>query len=318
MDCARWWVDDGGRLYHNPADTHTNHHWPWNTLCDHLDVLTHIRSVLIVGNAGDPMSHPNIADVCEWMCRRWPNVTIVLDTNGSLGTADTFRRLRSAGDVAFRFAVDGLEHTNHIYRRRVPWHRVEHNIRQWHDIGGDATLKTIDFPWNEADRPAIKAWADSMGWTWHLDARWNPDIDQKILDQKDEAPGTWPWPLEEGRDWRKHVGQQIDRWVAKGRPMRPDCKQQGGDVLYINHDHTVWPCCYWSNSQYVQWEVQKKHIQHMQRQAEPNWNSLDHRSLEDILAHPIMRGVEKFWQGSDIDSTNSICMHQCGGCSSRD
>lgn len=318
MDCARWWVDDEGTQYHNPRDDHMNQHWPWRDLCDHMSVLTAVRQVLICGNAGDPMSHANIADICEWITQQWPGVYIEIDTNGSLGTAQTYQRLSQLGTVHFRFAVDGLADTNHIYRRRVPWHRVVNNIKLWHSLGGDATLKTIDFPWNEPDRDQIRAWADGMDWGWRLEPRWNPDIDQRIMNQSDDTPSEWQWPLEEGRDWQSAVSDQITRWRAMGQPMQAECKSRSGDWLYINHDHKVWPCCYWSNSEYVQWEVQKKHLQHLQRVADPTWNSLDHRSLTDIIQHPIMQGIERLWHGTDIDNTSSICMAQCGGCASRE
>ena len=315
MDCARWWQHQG-RIFHNPLDTHRNHHWPWRDLCGHLSVLTHVDRVIICGNAGDPMSHPNIVEACQWMCQRWSDVWIEIDTNGSLGKDDTYRGLADLGGrVTFRFAVDGLADTNHIYRRGVPWHRVEHNILLWHSLGGDAVLKTIDFPWNQHQRADIKAWALGMGWQHRVDPRWSPDWDHLIISHPEDKPRAWRWRITEHQEWKPSVEKQILDWISRGRPMRPECKSHG-DWLYINHDHRVWPCCYWANSSYVEWLVQKKHLEHVQRVAHPDWNCLDHRPLTEIIRHPIFQGIERLWQGSDVDSTSSLCMHNCGGCTS--
>ena len=317
MDCARWWVDDEGMQYHNPRDDRANHHWPWETLCEHLAILGNITHVLICGNAGDPMAHPHVADICEWIHAQWPMAHICIDTNGSLGTVETWRRLADIPRerISVRFAVDGLEDTNHIYRRNVPWERVKHNITWWFRSRGSGTLKTIDFPWNEPDRDEIREWADDLGWEWQLDARWNPDMDQRIIETSRLDPPIMKWeqPLEDGSDWQTPVGQHISKWIAQGKPMQAECRSRG-DWLYINHDHRVWPCCYWANAEYTQWERSKKHLQHLQRLAEPTWNSLDHHSLKDIINHPIMRSIDRLWQGKSIHDTSIMCIHQCGGC----
>jgi len=315
MDCARWWTDEVGHMYHNPADQHANHHWPWQELCGHLDVLTHIKTVLICGNAGDPMSHPHVADVCEFIRNKWPRAWIEIDTNGSLGNTQTWQRLSRLAPIGIRFAVDGLKDTNQIYRRGVPWHRVTHNIDQWHSMGGQAVMKTIDFPWNEKDRSNIKAWAESLGWQWLLESRWHPELDQRIMSHHvfDTDIKQWPWPVQPDSPWQESAQQHIDAWVKQNRPMQAECKSNG-DWLYINHDHRVWPCCYWANAPYVQWDTQRQHLKHIQRIADPNWNSLDHHSLSNIIQHPILQGMEKLWQGSSVDDTSMTCLEACGGC----
>ena len=47
------------------------------------------------------------------------------------------------------FGIDGLEDTNHIYRRNVDWDRLQKNFRAYIKAGGDAGWQFIVFPWNE-------------------------------------------------------------------------------------------------------------------------------------------------------------------------
>lgn len=312
MDCARWWVDEQGELYDNPLDTHRNQHWPWRRLADHTDVLSNIQRVLITGNAGDPLSHPHIADLVHHWRTQWPHSHIEIDTNGSLGTPETWQRLRDCA-VSVRFAVDGLEHTNHIYRKSVPWHRVVHNIRQWHSLGGDGTLKTIDFPWNAQDRDQIKAWSQQLGFEWLLDHRWQPDLDDRIQlwSRNPNKPQQWSSDHNDDEAWQHESEQIIHAWTQQGQPMRPECKDRG-DWLYINHDHRVWPCCYWATSGYMQWHTHKRQLEHLQRQADADWNSLDHHSLQEIISHPLLTNLESLWQGTDSNTACLSCVHNCG------
>lgn len=313
VDCARWWVDDQFNLYHNPRDTHSNHHWPIDQLTQHLSGLSNIHTVIICGNAGDPFTHPGLADVCEFMVSQWPQVQIEIDTNGSLGSELTWQRLAHTQCVTVRFAVDGLEHTNHIYRRGVKWSRVVNNIKQWHRLDQTATIKTIDFPWNQPDRNTIREWSQQLGWPWQLDARWHPEWDAHILAHSQSAVkvSTWPHSQTDDHDHTQHTQRVIRDWIEQGRPMVPECKT-GGEWLYINHDHRVWPCCYWANVAYVQADQSQWHQQQLLAQTDPTWNSLDHHPLCDIIADPVFRNLEHLWSGSDIANTCSVCIHQCG------
>ena len=46
------------------------------------------------------------------------------------------------------FGIDGLEDTNHIYRRGVKWERLQNNFREYIKAGGNAGWQFIVFPWN--------------------------------------------------------------------------------------------------------------------------------------------------------------------------
>ena len=319
VDCARWQsTAESGELevYHNYMDPHRNTHYAWPLLSEHITVLPNISKIIVCGNAGDPMAHPHIADIMTWLHHRWPTATLHLDTNGSLGRADTWQAL-SGLPMDVRFAVDGLADTNHIYRRGVKWSRVVNNIEQWHSLGGDGTLKTIDFLWNHSDRPKIKAWAEDLGWQWQLDERWHPGLDhwiyqhyikdKKIRDWHKAVPQTPP-------DIQHHLDTVIDGWHQSGQGITPRCKE-GGDWIYINHDHTVWPCCYWANVRYSETPQQLGHHHQAQllRSLASDWNSLDHHPLEHIIQHPVFTGIEQLWQGSTSADTSWTCIHNCCG-----
>ena len=55
----------------------------------------------------------------------------------------------NSGGFKVWFGIDGLEDTNHIYRRKVDWDRLQKHFRAYIKAGGDAGWQFIVFPWNE-------------------------------------------------------------------------------------------------------------------------------------------------------------------------
>ena len=316
IDCARWWIDDQGQQHHNPRDGHRNHHWPADQLLAHTTPLTNIRTVLITGNAGDPLTHPQLAHIVRQWSLQWPHCHIEIDTNGSVGSTQQWQDLADIPRVQVRFAIDGLEDTNHIYRRSVPWHRVVHNVEQWSALGGDGTLKTIDFPWNLDQRDQIKQWSRQLGFDHIVDQRWNPELDDTILalHRANRSVSDWQGTTDPDGDWHTSADRIIQQWIDMGRPMEAECKSGSGEWLYINHDHRVWPCCYWASADYVQWHTQRHQLDHLQRQLPADWNSLDHHSLTDIIQNPLLSQLELLWQGDSVSNTSLTCIDQCGKC----
>lgn len=312
MDCARWWIDDQGQHYHNPLDTHRNHHWPIDQLQSHLTELTHIRRILMAGNAGDPMTHPHCVDLCEWASVKWPGVSIEIDTNASCGTDQQWHRLAQVPGVYVTFAVDGWQSGNAVYRRGVSWSRVEHIITQWCRWGGDGRVKTLDFAFNHQDRVKLAEWCDHMGIDWQLHPRWQNFSDQQIHQQQHNTqPLTWSRPT-----WPDHpqsVAQgkaMVKTWRDQGGHIQPECRDSG-DWLYINHDHRVWPCCYWATLPYSQGHEIRAVMQDVLG-ADATWNSLDHHSLTHIIGDARLTNLDLTWRDTAQQPVCAACVWACG------
>ena len=61
------------------------------------------------------------------------------------------------------FGIDGLEDTNHIYRRGVKWERLQDNFREYIKAGGDADWQFIPFSWNKHQLDAARELATKEG-----------------------------------------------------------------------------------------------------------------------------------------------------------
>ena len=80
------------------------------------------------GHLGDPMMNPDVLEGCQ----TWSDMgvkKIIFDTNGGLRSEEFWRSLAKIRGVYCTFSIDGLEDTNHIYRRNVKWNKLISNMR---------------------------------------------------------------------------------------------------------------------------------------------------------------------------------------------
>lgn len=90
-----------------------------------------IRSVNFCGAYGDPIYHPKLAQIVDWIGRNRPQIWVNIETNGSHRSPawweDLGRVLKPRHQVTF--SVDGLGDTNAVYRRGTDWDSILEGIR---------------------------------------------------------------------------------------------------------------------------------------------------------------------------------------------
>ena len=128
----------------------------YSPACKELDV------VQFCGSIDDPLMHPDFLTMVELLQEL--KVRTLIHTNASLRTPNYFRKLAKVikrGKV--QFSLDGLEETNHLYRRGTNWNKIMENARAYIDAGGNAEWQYIEFDWNEKDTEEAKKLAKEMG-----------------------------------------------------------------------------------------------------------------------------------------------------------
>jgi len=119
-----------------------------------LDVLKKIGSINFCGNFGDPSVCKDMIEIVEYFHLGNKNTDIVIRTNGGARTADFWKTLgklsyKSNKKIQVIFSVDGLEDTNHLYRRNVVWKNLIRNIKAFTYVGGYAAWEYLIFKHNE-------------------------------------------------------------------------------------------------------------------------------------------------------------------------
>lgn len=111
-----------------------------------LDKLINLQQVLLEGDHGDPVMHPEIEKFIDF----FKNVgTVNLVTNGSLRSEKWWESLAKFKNLTVSFSIDGLEDTLATYRINANFDKIIDNARAFIHAGGNAVWKYIIFHHNQ-------------------------------------------------------------------------------------------------------------------------------------------------------------------------
>jgi MoaA/NifB/PqqE/SkfB family radical SAM enzyme len=254
-----------------------------------VDFVARSRYWTFCGTNGDPTMAKDLYEILEYVCRN-STATVQVNTNGGVRTPEFYKKI---GDLFLEnsvlnrfivFSVDGLEDTNHIYRRNVKWNKVFENMKAYCSTGAKSDWDFLVFKHNEHQVEQAKQLATQIGITHFrpkkalgFDA---PDLDSymdmKVFDKNGTLiykiePPSIEWRNDPSRTTRTEDGfDQVDvvNWVKKKSIVEiqeelnnadpyvfPDhlknisiqcksCKDNNRGEIYIDANGNVFPCCY--------------------------------------------------------------------------
>jgi MoaA/NifB/PqqE/SkfB family radical SAM enzyme len=133
--------------------------------CDSGNQINHFA---LCGDYGDPIYYPNLFE----LIKRFRNkVRFTIVTNGSRQTEifwNTLAGLVTAKDCIV-FSIDGLEHTNHLYRINSDWPSIMRGLDIMVKSPAQVHWKTIIFKFNYNKLFEIKTFANNKGATWYAE-----------------------------------------------------------------------------------------------------------------------------------------------------
>ena len=114
--------------------------------------LTRLEKLMLCGNYGDPAASASTLEILKYFQSINPDITLGLNTNGGIKSAAWWAELAQLmqGPMDYVvFAIDGLESTNHIYRKNVKWNKLMTNVKSFVKHGGSAHWDMLVFAHNE-------------------------------------------------------------------------------------------------------------------------------------------------------------------------
>jgi len=115
------------------------------------ELCSRLRQVFFCGSYGDPIMHPDFLDILRDFRSKCPTLWLYVHTNGGAHDieywADMAQIIGGYGQVDFN--IDGLEDTNHLYRRNTDFDKIINNARAFIDAGGRAVWNYIVFKHNQ-------------------------------------------------------------------------------------------------------------------------------------------------------------------------
>ena len=117
-------------------------------------IINRTNHWLFCGTVGDPGMAKDFVSIVDYLFKTNPKLNVTVNTNGGMRGVKDWSRLgeiSKAHDHRLRiiFSIDGLEDTNHLYRRNVNWSTLIRNVKAYIDNGGRAEWDYLIFKHNE-------------------------------------------------------------------------------------------------------------------------------------------------------------------------
>jgi MoaA/NifB/PqqE/SkfB family radical SAM enzyme len=156
------------------------------------ELVSRLRQVFFCGSYGDPIAHPDLLDILRDFRSKSPTVWLYLHTNGGIRSPEWWEELAGIlnGYGKIDFGIDGLEDTNHLYRRNVGWNKVMANTRAFITAGGKAQWNYIVFRHNEHQIDQAKQLSQDMGFESFLPRNTGRFFNHALVEEMTE----WPAP----------------------------------------------------------------------------------------------------------------------------
>ena len=127
----------------------------------------YIRQLCWNGNWGDCMMHPDIIEMVEIWTKYHPESMICIATNGALRSTTFWGKLavalRQSSHHKVDFAMDGMEDTHKLYRRKTSHSKLSENIKAFTDAGGNGVVYMTMFEHNKHQIAEVREHARSLG-----------------------------------------------------------------------------------------------------------------------------------------------------------
>lgn len=184
-----------------------------------------LEKVLFCGSVGDPASAPQLLEIIQYFKTHNKNIVVGMNSNGGLKTTTWWSKLGHLldGDLDYCvFSIDGLDDTNHLYRRNVQWQKVVENTKAFISTGASAHWDMLVFEHNKHQVQEAKDIAKEMGFSWFRTKetdRWDTYTRNLGI-----MPATEYRPPSYGRNIT--------------------CEKDKDSSIYLDYTGKYWPCCH--------------------------------------------------------------------------
>jgi MoaA/NifB/PqqE/SkfB family radical SAM enzyme len=309
--CARYFID--GVLNKERVNSQ---HTTLQFLKDKIGskVITQLKTFTSCGNLGDGSMNPECLEIYQWIRSVNPSCGLILHTNGGARNKDFWKEMAKI-NVGIVFAIDGLEDTNHLYRRNVRWAKLIENVKAFIDAGGNAQWEMLIFKHNEPQIDACKKLSKELGFKSfgiQQSSRWADfdhvgnwrdlnriPVDDYFLEKSSQMTASL---LGSGGNSQKFNMTKNDFETKKINCKSCDIKNNHVEI-YLAANGDVSPCCWLGDL-----------TQHESKNIIKDYTkvNLHHSSLEEILSSDYFLQLEQGIKGVEGSYRLHTCYSHCG------
>ena len=293
--------------------------------------LSKLNRLYMCGNYGDPIVARDTIEIFDYLKSSNPRMTLGMHTNGSARTTDWWKDLGKILDKRtgyVRFGLDGLEDTNHIYRRGTIWNKIIDNVEAFVSAGGNAEWDYIVFRHNEHQVEEARELSKKMGFTKFnvkKTARFFSNLQMKGHEVHNvyDKDGKIEYVLEKPSD-EKHQNTSLQKEksiIEKHGSMEIyldstciNCKVIQDKSIYVTAGGYVFPCCWLANDMYLWYKEPFSMPIWKAIEDSGGLDAIDGRKHDiiDIVRGPFFRNIEEGWQKDMANGRQKMCAKICG------
>jgi MoaA/NifB/PqqE/SkfB family radical SAM enzyme len=292
------------------------------------ELLRRMSLIFMCGNYGDASVARDTIAVFEHFRSVNSSLRLGIHTNGSARTPEWWRRLAAVVDYC-RFGIDGLEDTNHIYRRGTRWSSIMANVAAFIGAEGTAEWDFLVFRHNEHQIDEAAALARTLGFTKFFVKQTERFLTpgeihesaKKEVRNRDRSLAYTIAPPSDAFRNRKTAAftdgmanrGDYDSYIA-ATPIH--CKVIPTKRIYISAEGLVFPCCYTANIYRPHLSPMSGEIWDQIRRLPNGKRSLDGRltPIGEIIDGPFFQQLipEGWREGLSEDGRLQVCARTCG------
>lgn len=184
-------------------------------------VIGNLDKMFMCGIYGDPAAGYYTMDIYNYFRKVNPDIVLGMNTNGAVQTTffwHALGRLFNQPQDYCVFSIDGLEDTNHVYRKNVNWVKLMANAEAFIAAGGKAHWDMLVYRHNQHQVDACEQLARDMGFTW-----FRAKVSKRGFTDRLQAPIGWQLPQSGAGRIQCHAMEEKSMYMdAQGR-LHPCC-----------------------------------------------------------------------------------------------
>ena len=289
------------------------HRWAVASIKEYLpeDFIRQLEFIYFCGTYGEPFMTVDFIEIAQYIRSVNPNIRLGTHTNGSLRNTKFFKECAKVLDFV-GFGIDGLEDTNHLYRRNCIWDKVIENARAFISAGGHAEWDFIVFEHNQHQVETARQLSTELGF-----AKFNVKKTSRFLNYNHELVDHYnvvdEYKIYPPSDPMYYNSAYDDIKTANLEEYKQNtcisCNAVRIKEIYIGADGNVFPCGWLSDRLYQTTVIGTLDNIKIWEQLENNPSNCFKNTIEEIVDGPWFQWIKDSWKN---EKRLDRCAMMCG------
>jgi MoaA/NifB/PqqE/SkfB family radical SAM enzyme len=297
------------------------------------EFVAHMKRIYACGNYGDPIVARDCLEIFRYLRQAGPQMNLCMHTNGSARRPDWWSELANImkqGLHYVRFGIDGLEDTNHLYRRGTDWKTIMRNAQAFIAAGGHAEWDYLVFRHNEHQVDQARELADEMGFKAFFVRKTGRFLGEESLVTSEQYPvldktGQFEYWLEQPLNPEylnsayselEPVRERFENYQNYLDQVEIRCKVAGKKrKIYLSAQGHVLPCC-WLGATFSESDntERRQFADLVQKNGGKQALNANQHSLQTIIDGPLFQSeIPASWNLESVAAGKlAICARTCG------